>query len=257
MSKLKIVRIPTSLKSSIIWSSDVTSKQKEVLTALVQNMVYVEGGTFMMGSDDADSDEQPVHSVTLTNDYYMGKFEVTQEEWVAVMGSNPSYFSGTNLPVESVSWNDIVSDFLPELNRLTGLTFRLPTEAEWEFAARGGNKSQGYSGSNIIDDVAWYYNNSDPDGDGSYSTHAVGTKLPNELGIYDMSGNVWEWCSDWYSSGYYSSSPTLNPTGPATGSDRVLRGGNWSNYANHCRVSDRNFFNPDIRYDVIGFRLAL
>ncbi len=236
---------------TITWSSDATDAQKSVLTNLVNNMVLVEGGTFMMGSDDedADSDEQPVHSVTLTNDYYMGKFEVTHEEWIAVMYSDP----GDDLPVKGVSWDDIVNYFLPELNRLTGLTFRLPTEAEWEFAARGGNNSNGYkySGSNTIDDVAWYNSNS------SGMTHAVGTKLPNELGIYDMSGNVWEWCSDWYSSGYYSSSPTLNPTGPATGSDRVLRGGNWSNYANHCRVSDRNFFNPDIRYDVIGFRLAL
>ena len=209
-----------------------------------------------MGSDDSDPDEEPIHQVTLTNDYYMGKFEVTQEEWVAVMDSNPSYFSGTNLPVDNVSWNDIVNDFLPELNRLTGLTFRLPTEAEWEYAARGGNKSQGYeySGSNTIDDVAWYGNGADGTAK-EYTTYPVGTKLPNELGLYDMSGNVWEWCSDWY--GDYSSSSQTNPIGPATGSTRVRRSGSWGNNAWGCRVSSRHDDGPVIRFIDGGFRLAL
>ena len=238
---------------NVTWASDATAYQKTVLTNLVNNMVLVEGGTFMMGSDDSDSfsDEQPIHQVTLTNDYYMGKFEVTQEEWVAVMGSYPSYFSGTNLPVEHVSWNAIVNDFLPELNRLTGLTFRLPTEAEWEYAARGGNRSQGYkySGSNTIDDVAWYENNS------GKKTHSVGTKQANELGLYDMSGNVWEWCSDW--DGDYSSSSQTNPTGPATGSYRVLRGGGWDSSAGSCRVSNRAVGYPDSGFVNFGSRLAL
>ena len=188
----------------------------------------------------------------------MGKFEVTQEEWVAVMGENPSLFSGVNLPVELVSWNYIVNGFLPELNRLTGLTFRLPTEAEWEYAARGGNRSQGYkySGSNTIDDVAWYgyYDNSKGTAI-NFSTYPVGTKQANELGLYDMTGNVYEWCSDWYES--YSSSSQTNPTGPATGSHRVLRGGSWDHSARSCRVSYRSGINPGNGDFIIGFRLAL
>ena len=217
-------------------------------------MKYVEGGTFQMGatseqgSDDYDN-EKPVHNVTLSN-YYIGETEVTQELWKAVMGSNPSSFSGTNLPVEHVSWNDIVNDFLPKLNNLTGYSFRLPTEAEWEYAARGG-KSGGYkyAGSNTIDNVAWYGDNS------SSKTHAVKTKNANELGLYDMSGNVWEWCQDWY--GSYGSSSQTNPTGPSSGSNRVLRGGSWNNGARVCRVSNRNDCSPDYRYGNEGFRLLL
>ena len=183
----------------------------KIIDNLVNNMVYVAGGTFTMGAtseqgSDAYSNESPTHSVTLS-DFSIGKYEVTQAEWMAVMGSNPSSFTGSDdLPVDSVSWDDCQT-FITKLNTLTGKNFRLPTEAEWEYAARGGNKSQGYkySGSNTIEDVAWYTSNS-----GS-TTHAVGTKQPNELGLYDMSGNVWEWCSDWY--GSYSSSSQTNPTG--------------------------------------------
>jgi formylglycine-generating enzyme required for sulfatase activity len=165
------------------------------------------------------------------------------------MGTSPSKFVGDSLPVEMVSWAD-VQDFITKLNAQTGLTYRLPTEAEWEYAARGGAQSKGYlySGGNTIGNVAWYYDNSDS------KTHKVGTKAPNELGIYDMSGNVWEWCSDWY--GTYSSSAQTNPTGPSSGEYRVGRGGCWSYGASDCRVSDRYINGPYRRYNYLGFRLV-
>ncbi len=226
-----------------------------VLDRLISNMVYVEGGTFTMGAtseqgSDAYNNEKPAHSVTLSN-YYIGKYEVTQAEWKAVMGSNPSYFEGSdNLPVEQVSWNDCQT-FITKLNTLTGKNFRLPTEAEWEYAARGGSKRQGYkyAGSDNLDDVAWYTINS-----GS-TTHAVGTKQPNELGLYDMSGNVYEWCSDWF--GSYSSSSQTNPTGASSGSNRVRRGGCWILNAWDCRVSYRVYNSPDSWSSLLGLRLAL
>ncbi|MDY4535955.1 MAG: formylglycine-generating enzyme family protein [Sodaliphilus sp.] len=218
-------------------------------------MVEVRGGTFRMGGtseqgSDADSDDEyPVHSVTLSG-YYIGKTEVTQALWKAVMGSNPSYWKGDNLPVEQVSWDDC-QEFIRKLNALTGQNFRLPTEAEWEFACRGGNNSRGYkySGSNYIDNVAWYGDNS---GD---KTHPVATKLPNELGIYDMSGNVWEWCSDWYDK--YSSGAQTNPKGPYDGSRRVRRGGSWDGNARRCRSSWRDLDWPRLGYDYHGLRLTL
>ena len=218
-------------------------------------MVYVKGGTFTMGAtaeqgSDAFSNEKPTHSVTVS-DFYIGKYEVTQAQWKAVMGSNPSNWTGDNLPVEKVSWDD-VQEFIQKLNAQTGKKFRLPTEAEWEYAARGGNQSKGYkySGSNSISEVAWY------DGNSGDKTHPVGQKTPNELGIYDMSGNVWEWCQDWYSSSAYSSSSQTNPTGPSSGSYRVLRGGSWGSNAGRCRVSNRSFTFPDYRDSYYGFRLA-
>ena len=217
-------------------------------------MVKVEAGTFMMGAtpemEKPNSDEKPLHQVTLINDYYMGKYEVTQALWEAVMGSNPSYFKGDNLPVEKVSWNDC-QEFISKLNSLTGRKFRLPTEAEWEYAARGGKKRRGYqySGSSNITDVAWY------DGNSGSKPHPVGTKQANELGIYDMSGNVYEWCLDWY--GSYSSSSQTNPTGADSGSFRVFRGGGWGIYARGCRLSYRYIFTPDDRRSYLGLRLAL
>ena len=231
-----------------------SANQSFTVNGVSFTMIAVEGGTFQMGAtseqgSDAWGDEKPVHYVTLS-DYYIGETEVTQELWEAVMGSNPSYYSGyPQRPVERVSWNDC-QDFITKLNQLTGKNFRLPTEAEWEYAARGGNKSQGYkySGSNIIGDVAWYYDNSS-------STHDVKTKAANELGIYDMSGNVYEWCQDWY--GDYSSSSQTNPTGPSYGSFRVLRGGGWDSGASCCRVSLRNGDSPDYRGYYLGLRLVL
>ena len=218
------------------------------------DMIMVEGGTFTMGAtseqgNDAYDDEKPAHQVTLS-DYYIGETEVTQALWQAVMGSNPSHFKGNSNPVESVSWNDC-QEFIRKLNSLTGRTFRLPTEAEWEYAARGGNESKGckYSGSNSIDNVAWYKSNS------SSKTHAVKTKSPNELGIYDMSGNVHEWCQDWY--GSYISNAQTNPKGPSDGSHRVLRGGSWRSDARLCRVSNRGRYSPDRMDNYFGLRLVL
>ena len=218
-------------------------------------MIGVGGGTFMMGAtseqgSDASDDEKPAHRVTVSS-FHIGKYEVTQALWRAVMGNNPSRFKGDNLPVEWVNWDDC-QEFIRKLNSLTGKKFRLPTEAEWEYAARGGNKSRGYkySGSNTIGDVAWYDDNS-----GS-KTHPVGTKAPNELGLYDMSGNVYEWCQDWYGKDYYSSSPSSNPTGPSSGSYRVDRGGGWSNDAGSCRVSNRSRSFAVNRISHLGLRLA-
>ena len=208
----------------------------------------------MMGASGNDSDasvvEKPAHQVTLS-DYAIGETEVTQELWQAVMGNNPARNKkgGLQCPVEQVTWNDC-QVFINKLNELTGETFRLPTEAEWEFAARGGNASKGYiySGSNTLDDVAWYRENS------LKRAQPVKLKKANELGIYDMSGNVDEWCADWY--GDYPSSSQTNPTGPSSSSRRVFRGGSWNSYASICRVACRNAINPDRRGSSIGLRLA-
>lgn len=228
------------------------------------NMIRVQGGTFTMGctpeqGSDCYDDEKPSHTVTLST-YYIGETEVTQELWKAVMGENPSYFKSGSLerPVEQVSWEDCQT-FIRKLNELTGKKFRLPTEAEWEYAARGGAKSAGYkySGSNDINAVAWYDVNASDKGTSSpdYGTHVVKTKKPNELGIYDMSGNVWEWCSDWY--GDYTGAAQTNPQGASTGSYRVNRGGSWGNYARICRSSNRDNNSPVNRSDAIGLRLVL
>lgn len=225
-------------------------------------MVFVEGGTFMMGAQNSDPKspnydgeawelESPVHEVELS-DYYIGETQVTQALWKAVMGNNPSGYTGDDdFPVEHVPWDDIVKRFIPALNKKTGRTFRLPTEAEWEYAARGGNKSKGhkYSGSDEIDEVAWKAGNS------GGKTHPVKGKKANELGLYDMSGNVWEWCSDWF--GEYSSGAQTNPQGPDEGSRRVLRGGSFLFEARYCRVSSRFHYTPNSHSWGSGFRLVL
>ena len=225
-------------------------------------MMPVEGGTFTMGAtdeqgSDALSYENPTHQVTLSN-FSIGQTEVTQALWQAVMGSNPSRFTGDlQRPMENVSWDDC-QQFIIKLNQLTGKNFRLPTEAEWEYAARGGKKSRGYkySGSNTVGDVAWYWENipSQSSGTAGYGTQTVATKAPNELGLYDMSGNVWEWCQDWY--GSYSAEAQTNPTGPTSGSGRVCRGGSWYDFAKECRVSRRNYLNPSLSDVNLGLRLA-
>lgn len=245
------------------WSWEETQPATETFTVngVTFTMIAVEGGTFTMGGtaeqgSDVDPREMPAHQVTLSS-YCIGQTEVTQALWQAVMGSNPSYFNdydfGTNLqrPVEQVSWDDCQT-FITQLNQLTGRTFRLPTEAEWEFAARGGNLSQGYkyAGSNTIDDVAWYWDNIP-----SQETQTVATKASNELGLYDMCGNVWEWCQDFY--GYYSSEPQTNPVGPSVDQGRVCRGGGWGGDAWSCRVSCRNNFRSSFSNESSGLRLAL
>lgn len=206
------------------------------------------GATAEQGSD-ACSTDKPAHQVTLS-DYFIGKYEVTQAEWEAVMGKNPSKFKGANRPVEKVSWKDC-QKFIKKLNSLTGLNFTLPTEEQWEYAARGGKKSLGYkySGSNDIGSVAWYQDNSGSE------THPVGQKQANELGLYDISGNVSEWCSDRWGSN--SSNSQTNPTGAASGSYRVLRGGGWNYLATFCRVASRGYNPVTIRGNYSGMRLAV
>ena len=246
--KPKAKPAPRRNSTSHSGSTSSTVSLSAELNKLINNMVYVSGGTFIMGGDES-SDQTPTHSVTLSS-YYICKYEVTQALWRAVMGSNPSKFKGDNLPVEQVSWNDCQT-FINRLNSYTGRNFRLPTEAEWEFAARGGNYSRRYkySGSNYIGDVAWYADNS------GNRTHPVGTKQANELGLYDMSGNVWEWCSDWY--GSYSSYSQSNPTGATSGFGRVERGGNWCGLARYCCSSHRSYYAPDNSFDDLGLRLVL
>ena len=242
------------------WKMDITEFKKTfTVKGVTFKMILVEGGTFTMGATaeqtGAESDEKPPHQVTLSN-YYIADTEVTQELWEAVTGYSPTSWNtivgiGYNYPAHGISYEG-VQRFITKLNALTGVTFRMPTEAEWEYAARGGNQSKGYlySGSNTLGNVAWYTDNSEG------KTHPVATKAANELGLYDMSGNVWEWCSDWYIASYYSSSPQTNPTGPSSGSHRVRRGGHWSNDASLCRVADRNRYSPSGRSYTLGVRLA-
>lgn len=219
------------------------------------NMVFVKGGTFTMGCTpeqgvDCDKTAKPTHQVTV-NDFYIGKYEVTQSQWKEVMGNNPSKFEGKFKPVENVNWDD-VQKFIRKLNQRTGLNYRLPTDAEWEYAARGGTLSKGYkySGSNDIKEVAWCGHNSND------VTHDVGTKKANELGIHDMCGNIYEWINDWYS--VYSSEPQSNPKGPETGTDHILRGGSWSNNnAIYLTIVHRFWTEHSDRTKFFGFRLAL
>ncbi len=267
------LRTKESVEESTSFESEIGMNANSVISKLIANMVYVEGGTFMMGANivkravgwfdfidkqdsavydrEADSDVKPAHQVTLSS-FSIGKYEVTQEEWEAVMGSNPSRYKGAKRPVECVSWDDC-QEFIRKLNALTGKRFRLPTEAEWEYAARGGNRSQGYkyAGGNSIGSVAWF------DGNAGSETHPVGQKQSNELGLYDMTGNVCEWCQDWYDASYYRKSPSTNPVNNTSASYRVNRGGNWFVSAGYCRVSYRDCFVPDFCGSNLGLRLAL
>lgn len=222
----------------------------EYVNGVSFEMVSIEGDTFQMGRDSGQTDVRPIHSVTLSG-FNIGKTEVTQAQWRAVMGTNPSGFKGNDdRPVEKVSWEDCQL-FITKLNRLTGKHYRLPTEAEWEYAAYGGkNRGETYSGSNNLGEVAWYEDNSDN------KTHAVGQKKPNELGLYDMSGNVYEWCSDWFDESLYGRMPSSNPQEGSLGSSRICRGGSWNAHAQLCCSSVCTLIAPSDRYDFLGFRLV-
>lgn len=225
-----------------------TATETDPVTGM--SFVWVEGGCFEMGSARGEDDEKPVHKVCVDG-FWMGTFEVTQGEWEKVMGNNPSKFKGSDRPVETVSWND-AQEYIARLNQQTEKRYGLPTEAQWEYAARGGVKSRGfeYAGSNVVNEVAWYNENS------GGTTIPVGRKLPNELGLYDMSGNVWEWCLDWYDQGYYRWGPSDNPAGPDGGSLRVFRGGGWDSSPGSVRAANRGWDEPGGRFVDLGFRLV-
>jgi formylglycine-generating enzyme required for sulfatase activity len=219
--------------------------------------VLIPAGTFMMGADQnfeyADDDELPRHQVTISKPFYLGVYEVTQEQWKAVMGNNPSKFKGEDKPVETVSWDD-AQDFIRRLNQKEGHSrYRLPTEAEWEYAARAGSTSAYFFGDNEfqLGDYAWYGENS------GEKSHPVGEKLSNAWGLYDTIGNVWEWTQDRYGETYYANSPSNDPTGPTSGSSRVFRGCGWYDVASHCRSASRYGIESAGRIVGIGFRLAL
>ena len=223
-----------------------------VQDSLQPQMVLVDGGAFQMGSVDGLKNEEPVHAVTLSS-FYMGQYEVTQALWEKVMGTRPSYFSGcANCPVEEVSPEQI-QEFLTKLNQQTGKYYRLPTEAEWEYAALGGNKTKGYkySGSNDLAEVAWFKDNAEE------KTHPVGLKKPNELGLYDMAGNVWELCADWFNDSYYKKSPAINPKNDKKAAYRSVRGGSWRSPKERCYSKARNCNINDHHKQNGGFRLAL
>jgi len=232
--------IPVVFSLKKLWTDPVTGME----------FVYVPSGTFMMGDifGDGSDDKKPVHEVRLSS-FYMGKYQLTQGQWKKVMGNNPSDFKkGDEYPVETVSWND-AQEFINKLSKLNNGKYRfsLPTEAQWEYACRSGGKKEKYSGGDNIDDAAWY------DGNSGSSTHPVGQKKANGLSIYDMSGNVWEWCQDWY--GKYTADAVVDPVGPSGGVYRVLRGGSWDNYAQNCRSAMRDDDGPGSRHDNAGFRL--
>lgn len=242
-----------ALKNAVMLCLFILSCQLVSAQVISPGMVFVKGGAFRMGSLSGGADEKPVHEVVL-DDFYIGRFEVTQYEWRQIMGRDTSkcYFEGCDsCPVERVSWYK-VQEYIESLNAKTKMNYRLPTEAEWEFAARGGlfSKNYKYSGSNTDSAVAWKVGNSDS------RTHPVGRKKPNELGLYDLTGNVFEWCADWYAPGWYQVSPAGNPAGPVEGVFKIIRGGSWfHDHAGLC-ATDRESANPSFRYGYVGFRLC-
>jgi formylglycine-generating enzyme required for sulfatase activity len=215
--------------------------------------VLIPAGSFVMGNDEGDAEERPAHKVTISKPFYMGKFKVTQQQWAAVMGKNPSHFQGAQNPVERVCWEDCQA-LLKKLNEklaASDVTFSLPTEAEWEYACHAGSNSQYAFGDSdaMLADYGWFEGNADG------RTHPVGEKKPNAWGLYDMQGNVWEWCADWYDGDYYKTSPAVDPSGPASGASRVLRGGSWGDPAPYCRASYRYCLPPWFCVYSYGVRL--
>lgn len=249
-----ILLLPVSVYSSFKGLHPPMEIEPELLAP--EGMVFVKGGCYEMGDTFGEGfeNERPVHTVCV-DDFYMGKYEVTQKEWVALMGSNPSFFKGCDTcPVESVSWDD-AQGFISRLNSLTGKSYRLPTEAEWEYAARSGGKKEKFAGTSNegnLADYAWYAG----DNPGA-KPHPIGRKKPNGLGLYDMTGNVCEWVSDWYDYEYYGRSPKNNPRGPTSGQDKVFRGGSWNYDPVVVLASYRNWLEPAFRDNYIGFRLAV
>lgn len=224
---------------------------KDFLDSIQNNMVWITGGRFVMGSDVSEADERPAYEVVVDG-YAISKYPVTQRQWIVLMGSNPSEFKGCDqCPIDKVSWDD-AQRFIGILNKLTSKKYSLPTEAEWEYAAKGGLqiKQFYYSGSDNIDEAGWYSGNS------NRQPHPVGGKKPNSMGLYDMSGNVWEWCLDWYNKNYYEQMENNNPEGPSSGSGRVRRGGSWFTQAGNCKTTTRNSVKQDYSDDIGGFRLV-
>ncbi|MFZ4464055.1 MAG: SUMF1/EgtB/PvdO family nonheme iron enzyme [Bacteroidales bacterium] len=269
--KVSATSYTTATETTLVKTGETSNKSIKLLKPLTPSdggntsadgidMVFVKGGTFTMGSPTNEakrSDNETQHQVTLS-DFSIGKYEVTQKQWQFIMGSNPSSFKGDNLPVENVSWSD-VQEFIQKLNQKTGKTYRLPTEAEWEYACRAGTSTPFNTGNNLTTSQANYdgnypYNNN-PKGEYRAKTMPVGSFAPNAWGLYDMHGNVWEWCNDWY--GDYNSGSQSNPQGASSGSYRVYRGGGWGDFARLCRSADRNYDAPGNRYSRIGFRLVL
>ena len=247
MKKIIVLQLIILLSFSFITAQN----PKAIADTIIKNMVFIEGGSFEMGNPNGGEDEKPLHIVNVAN-FYMCKYEIRAKEWKQIMGNNPCYFVGCeDCPVESVSWNEI-QNFINKLNELSEKKFRLPTEAEWEYAAKAGKHTtyNDFSGNKEIGAVGWFRDNSDT------CPHKIGLKLPNANGIYDMTGNVWEWCSDWYQADYYSVSTRENPQGPETGEKKVLRGGSWNNFVKHCKVTYRDTFEPDLKTYDYGFRVC-
>jgi formylglycine-generating enzyme required for sulfatase activity len=244
----KILTLPSSGKENAALETAITN-------SIGMKFVLIQAGEFQMGSPDNEkdrqSDEGPQHKVKITKPFYMQTTEVTQAQWKAVMGNNPSNFKGDDLPVERVCWED-AQEFIKKLSTKEGLKYRLPTEAEWEYSCRAGSTTRFCFGDDEskLGDYAWYDKNS------GNKTHPVGTKKPNAWGLYDMHGNVWEWCQDWYDENYYKNSPAEDPQGPANGEFRVLRGGCWYNYVRLCRSAYRLRDVPSLRFYYDGCRLA-